>query len=288
MKKNFFRYKILLFMLILSANNLFAQYDNPNLDQVPQQYLDYLSTVSPKAPLVVTDNSGYDNFDIGTAFAEVHAVMNPRNPLQSMAAWNTTAGSNLYYTLNGIDWALAPQPAWGQSMRGDPVLAYDSLGNLYYENMVGGITGTRVIKSVHGGVSFGAGVAANTGNDKNWLAADQTNGPYKNYIYTVMTPGNFKRSTNGGTSFVQTFSAANGLPGNMVCVGANKNGATNVSGGAVYFVISTGSAFAATYTFYCSNDGGATFSLKSSQNYAGYVGTDVAGRNSVQNMRTRP
>ncbi len=31
-----------------------------------------------------------------------------------------------------------------------------------------------------------------------------------------------------------------------------------------------------------------TFTLKSSQNFSNYVGTDVGGRNSVQNMRTRP
>jgi hypothetical protein len=285
MKKNFFRYKILLFMLILSANNLFAQYDNPNLDQVPQQYLDYLSTVSPKAPLVVTDNSGYDNFDIGTAFAEVHAVMNPRNPLQSMAAWNTTAGSNLYYTLNGIDWALAPQPAWGQSMRGDPVLAYDSLGNGFFDNMYGAsILGTRTARTSDNGQTWNNVAFGNIGNDKNWIAADQSAGPYSNYIYGVMTPGNFVRSTDNGASFVNTFGSTNQLPGMMVCVGPNGS----ISGGCVYFVTNTGSSFSPSWSFFKSTNGGASFTLASQVVFANYVGTNVAGRNSVENMRTRP
>ena len=44
----------------------------------------------------------------------------------------------------------------------------------------------------------------------------------------------------------------------------------------------------ATYRLYRSTDGGATFTLMSTNNFANYVGTYVNGRNSVQNMRTRP
>ena len=73
----------------------------------------------------------------------------------------------------------------------------------------------------------------------------------------------------------------------MVAVGANTIGG-DVSGGAVYVVTNSGSAFASTYTFYVSTNGGASFTLKSSQNFSNYVGTNVSGRNSVQNMRTRP
>lgn len=285
MKKNFFKHAISICLFIFSANILFAQYDNPNLDQVPQQYLDYLSTVQSKPFSIVTDNSGYDNFDIGTAFAEVHAVMNPRNPLQSMAAWNTTSGANLYYTLNGIDWTLSPQPAWGQAMRGDPVLAYDSLGNGFFDNMYGAsILGTRIARTSDNGQSWNNVSFGNIGNDKNWVAADQSAGPYSNYIYGVMTPGNFVRSIDNGVSFTNTYSSTNQLPGMMVCVGAN--GST--SGGVVYFVTTVGSSFSPTWTFFRSTDGGATFNLASQVVFANYVGTNVAGRNSVENMRTRP
>ena len=285
MKNIFFKYVIVICFFITGSGLIFAQPDNPNLDQVPQQYLDYLTTVQQRPFSVVTDNSGFDNFDIGTAFAEVHTVMNPRNPLQSMAAWNTTSGANLYYTLNGIDWSLAPQPAWGQAMRGDPVLAYDSLGNGFFDNMYGAsILGTRTARTSDNGQTWNSVVFGNIGNDKNWIAADQTGGPYANSIYGVMTPGNFVRSNNNGASFVNTFGSSNSLPGMMVCVGPNGS----ISGGTVYFVTNNGSSFSPSWTFYKSNDGGATFTFASQVVFANYVGTNVGGRNSVENMRTRP
>ncbi len=94
-----------------------------------------------------------------------------------------------------------------------------------------------------------------------------------------------QESTNFGANWTttETFSTQS-LPGMMVCVGPN--GTTD--GGAVYVVTNSGSSFASTYTFYVSTNGGLDFTLKSAQNFANYVGTNVNGRNSVQNMRTRP
>ncbi|MEJ2537606.1 MAG: hypothetical protein P8048_11250 [Calditrichia bacterium] len=42
-------------------------------------------------------------------------------------------------------------------MRGDPVTAYDSLGNLYYQNMYGSpsIQGALVIRSTDNGATWG-------------------------------------------------------------------------------------------------------------------------------------
>jgi len=70
----------------------------------------------------------------------------------------------------------------------------------------------------------------------------------------------------------------------MVCVGPN--GA--IDGGAVYVVTNHTSTFASQYTFRVSTDGGATWTIKSTQGFSGYVGSNVNGRHSVQNMRTRP
>ncbi len=77
------------------------------------------------------------------------------------------------------------------------------------------------------------------------------------------------------------------LPGAMVAVGPNVIG-SDVPGGCVYFVTNEGNSFGPTYRLYRSTDGGATFALMSTNNFANYVGTNVNGRNSVQNMRTRP
>jgi PKD repeat protein len=62
-----------------------------------------------------------------------------------------------------------------------------------------------------------------------------------------------------------------------------------IQGGAIYVVTNGGnSAASPLYTFYESNDGGLTYTYKSAQNFANYVGTFNGSRNAVQNMRTRP
>ncbi|MEP7145712.1 MAG: T9SS type A sorting domain-containing protein [bacterium] len=288
--KKFFVYLSIFFLgvIIYIPNTSTAQWDDPRYDRVPENLrtTEHSYFSSPASVVTIDD---FDNFDIGTDFAEVHIIMNPRNPLQSFAAWNnltSSIGARGYYTINGYEWIAAPNPVWGATVNGDPVTAYDSLGNLYFENLYGSITGTKVATSSDNGQTWNNVGFGNSGNDKNWIAADQTNGPYSNYVYTVMTPGNFKRSTDRGLTFTQTFSSSNTLPGNMVCVGPSLDG--TVQGGSVYFVTSTGSAFNATYTFNRSSDGGATFTFMSSQNFANTVGSQVGGRNSVQNMRTRP
>ncbi|MEO8233144.1 MAG: sialidase family protein, partial [Ignavibacteriota bacterium] len=275
---------------LIISTNLFAQIDNPLTDHVPMEYIKYIQGYqSDASDAVITDGSGYDNFNLGTAFAEPHLVQNPNNPLQYFTSFNTNSA---YRTNDAFNWIMS-SPPFGASTYGDPVNAYDSLGNLFYENMSGsgGVQNCRVIKSTNNGTTWGSSVIAVLGVDKNWIAADQTSGPYANYLYTVMTDsvgGSFYRSTNSGTSFTSTTSfATQSLPGMMVAVGSNTVGG-DTAGGCVYVVTNSGSSFGSTYTFYVSTNGGTTFSLKSVQNFSGYVGTNVSGRNSVQNMRTRP
>ena len=261
--------------------------DDPNRDFIPWKYF-VSNNQNDNVDATVIVVNGYDNFFLGTDFAESHISENPRMPGQYFVAFNI---NNTWYTTNGFDWQRNNPPFSGSTMMGDPVTAYDSAGNLYYENMYGNgfsVFGTRVVKSTNNSISWLSDVAGNLGVDKNWIAADQSNGPYSNNVYIVMTTsggGTFRRSTDGGLSFNQTFTpGTQSLPGMMVCVGPN--GST--SGGSVYVVTNSGSSFASTYTFYRSTNGGANFSQMSSQNFANYVGTNVGGRNSVSNMRTRP
>ena len=272
------------------STNLFAQIDNPLTDHVPFEYIKYIQSYqSDASDAVVTDGSGYDNFNLGVAFAEPHLVQNPNNPLQYFTSFNTNTA---YRTDDAFNWLISAPP-FGATTYGDPVNAYDSLGNLFYENMSGSgtIQNCRVIRSTNNGATWGTSVIAVLGNDKNWIAADQTSGPYANYLYTTMTnsgSGSFYRSTDNGATFTSTTSfATQSLPGMMVAVGPNTVGG-DIQGGCVYVVTNSGSSFASTYTFYASTNGGASFTLKSAQNFSGYVGTNVGGRNSVQNMRTRP
>lgn len=270
---------IIITVSLFCSGHIIAQGDNPLVDAVPSVWVP-ANYHSDSEEDVITIN-GYDDFNLGIDFAEPHLSQNPLNPLQYFGAYNTNGA---WRTSDGHNWTSS-SPNFGVSANGDPITTYDGSGNLYYETMVGGVTGCRVIRSTDNGATWTTAVVAVAGNDKNWMVADQTSGPNSGNIYTGMTPGNFARSTNLGASWTttNTFSTQN-LPGFMVCIGPN--GSTD--GGNVFVVTNSGSAFASTYTFYLSTNGGLNFTLKSAQNFSNYVGTNIGGRNSVQNMRTRP
>ncbi len=238
---------------------------------------------NPPQPLVViTDAQGFDNFNMGTNFAETYVSQSPLNPFAMFHMFNI-AGPG-YWTSDGYTWNPVTVPF--SNSAGDPWTAYDSLGNLFAENLNGSVTASWVNKSTNNGQSWGGSIQSCTGNDRETMAADQTGGPYANYVYAGETPGNFARSTDHGASFQQTATLTNNLPGFMMAPGP---GPTGVSGGAVYVVTSTGTFNIPTYTFYRSTDGGASFSLMSTQNgWVNTVGNVVGGRNSYQNMRLRP
>ena len=282
-------YKLIIILLVFSASLTQLTYgqvgDDPRYDRIPEWYFDSLENRASRAFEVVTVD-GYDNFYIGTDFAEGHISENPRQPGKYFSAFNI---DEAHYTLDGHDWQDT-NPIWGATIRGDVLSAHDSLGNLYYENMFGSpsIQGCKVVVSSNNGQTWSSSVTAISGVDKNWMAADQTAGPYSNYVYTVMTAnsgGNFARSTDLGVSWQNTWNfPTQSLPGMMVCVGPEGS----VQGGAVYVVTNGGSTTSSTYTFYKSTNGGGSFLQTGSVNFAGYVGTFVGGRHSVNNMRTRP
>jgi hypothetical protein len=287
----FYRFPLAILLGILtlfSSLPVVAQYnDNPNLDQVPVYLRNHQNLYTGDVPLssVITINN-WDNFNLAVDFAENNMAENPQQPAWYFTAYNTNAAHN---TEDGINWANSV-PNFGATMQGDPVVVYDSIGNLFYENMYGtsGILGCKVIKSTNNGATWSAGITAIAGNDKNWITCDQTSGPYANYVYTTMTNngvGNFARSTDHGATFQSTFApTTQTLPGMMVCVGPNGN----IQGGNVFVVTNSGDSFIPTYTFYKSTDGGSTFTQMSTGQWVNTVGTQVGGRNSVQNMRTRP
>jgi hypothetical protein len=273
--------------LLMIVNQLYgqSQFDNPNLDQIPQYQVEKASAVSSGPLSSVITIGNWDNFSLGVDFAENNMAENPNQPKWYFTAYNINAP---HHTENGIDWFVNPAN-FSEGMRGDPVVAYDSLGNLFYQNMYGStIAGCKVIASANNGATWGPPVTAVAGNDKCWIACDQTAGPYANYVYATMSnngSGNFARSMDHGMTFTSTFApSTQELPGMMVCVGPQDN----IQGGAVYVVTNGGDAFNSTYTFYLSNDGGATFTFKSMNQWANTVGTQVDNRNSVSNMRTRP
>ncbi|MBM2840923.1 MAG: C-terminal target protein [Bacteroidetes bacterium] len=276
------------FAMPLSAQvNDNGLYDNTKgLELYPPGY-------SPRVPSntieVITTSDGYDNFDVGVNNAEQHMSSNPNNPVQLIFGVNGSGTPWRHSEDGGLTWAISTPPGTNS---GDPWSAYDSTGTVYVQWLSG--SNNPVFRSSNNGVTWLGGVTSSPGSDRNTMAVDQTSGPYGGYVYAGAwgVPGSmcqFARSTNNGVSFTSTLTTANTVPGNMIAVGANVLGGQNVQGGCVYFVSTTGAAQATTFNFFCSTDGGATFTPKSNLTVAGYVGTlNTVGRLTINNARTRP
>lgn len=263
------------------------EYDNDPLIDKPtrEAYLQFHARHDDGQQDIVTDNLGYDNYDAGISFAEMNATTNPLNPLQMFFGVNgASAPQDAYNTTNGgLNWTLS-QPSYQGGTCCDPWTAYLSNGKLIYAS---GVSNQYIYISTNNGTTWTAPIFTVSGNDRNTVAAELTGtGPYANYLYAAITPGNFSRSTNEGVSWTQTFTSSNTVPGTMIAVGPN--GTTN--GGCVIYVTNTGSTVPCVYNFHRSLDGGATFTANvSTLNDAGYVGTlNSAGRLVINNARTRP
>ncbi|HJY63042.1 MAG TPA: sialidase family protein, partial [Ignavibacteria bacterium] len=258
-------------IFLFQAQDFTNPYDdnNPLIDRPTKEALSHWEAFQDNDNLdVITDAIGFDNFDIGIDFAETHVVTHPTNTLW---IFNSANGSpqNARYTINGgLNWTLN-QPSYQGGTCCDPWSTYLSNGTLIYGS---GVSGQYVYRSSNNGQTWTLPVLSVSGNDRNTLASEQTGtGPFPNYVYAAITPGNFARSTDDGASWNTTYSSSNNIPGVMIAVGPN--GSTN--GGTVIYVTNTGSTSNVTYNFHRSNNGGApgSFSVVSSFNDAGYVGT---------------
>jgi len=124
---------------------------------------------------------------------EVTICINPKNPL------NVVAGSNLdfyyYSTDGGFTWTEGRLSS-SLGVWGDPCVIFDTEGNLYYGHLSDPLDGDfidRIVvqKSTDGGQTWndGAGIGLNPpkDQDKEWLAADHTDSPFRNTIYAAWT-----------------------------------------------------------------------------------------------------
>ena len=281
----FFLFLIISILLFQGQHNwMVFDDDNPFIEQPTlEAYLTFKDHI-PLAPSIVTVND-FDNFDIGIDFWEQNATSNPSNPLSIFFGVNaTSSGQNARGSTNGgLNWYLN-NPAYHPSICCDPWSTYTGNGVLIYAS---GVTGQYIYRSTNNGLNWSVPILSVSGNDRNHVSAEYTgNGPYANYVYAAMTPGNFARSTNAGLNWTTTFNPSNSLPGCYIAVGPN--GA--VDGGCVIYVTNTGSDFGnRVYNFYRSTNGGANFTLMSSQSgWAGFVGFHTGSRHTINNVRTAP
>jgi len=235
-------------------------------------------------PMIVTVND-FDNYDVGVDYWEQYGSSNPLNPLWIFFGANASSSpQNARGTTNGgLNWYLN-NPSYPGGTCCDPWAAYTGSGVLIYAS---GVTGQYIYRSTNNGLNWSAPILSVSGNDRNHVSAEYTgNGPYANYVYAAMTPGNFARSTDAGLTWTTTYSPSNALPGCYIAVGPD--GA--VDGGCVMYVTNTGvDAGGRIYNFHRSTNGGANFTQMSSQSgWVTYVGTHTGSRHTINNARTAP
>lgn len=272
-------------VLLFQANIPGYNFDdnNPNIEQPTRESFSHFRYTQTPLPSIVTIND-FDNFDVGIDNYEQYGSSNPNNPLWLFFGANASPQNARGTTNGGLNWYLI-NPGYQPGTCCDPWAAHTGSGVLIYAS---GVTGQYVYRSTNNGQTWSAPILSVSGNDRNHVSAEYTGtGPYANYVYAAMTPGNFGRSTDAGLTWATTFSPSNSLPGCYIAVGPN--GTTN--GGCVMYVTNTGSDASGTrvYNFYRSTNGGANFTLMSSQSgWSGYVGTYAGGRNTINNARTAP
>lgn len=272
-------------VLLFQANIPGYNFDdnNPNIEQPTRESFSHFRHTQTPLPSIVTIND-FDNFDVGIDNYEQYGSSNPNNPLWLFFGANASPQNARGTTNGGLNWYLI-NPGYQPGTCCDPWAAHTGSGVLIYAS---GVTGQYVYRSTNNGQTWSAPILSVSGNDRNHVSAEYTGtGPYANYVYAAMTPGNFGRSTDAGLTWATTFSPSNSLPGCYIAVGPN--GTTN--GGCVMYVTNTGSDASGTrvYNFYRSTNGGANFTLMSSQSgWSGYVGTYAGGRNTINNARTAP
>jgi hypothetical protein len=197
----------------------------------------------------------FDNYQISyyNGFAETDIICSPSNFLNFAGTDNRVILGNpsIFWTTNGgVSWNSTNVPGF----QGDPAFSADSIGNLYFCVLN---SGPYVYRSSNSGQTWTPlGLVVSNGSaDKEWIAADQTNGTYKNNVYVAYVnfatgaTCDFWRSTNNGTSWSGPQIMGNGTPnpGPDVCVDPN---------GKVYVAWYNGSGTAIRF----STDGGASFS----------------------------
>lgn len=169
--------------------------------------------------------SQYQNIRVSSTSStdpnETSIAINPLDPN------NLVAGANIryyYYSMNGgLNWTQgnlsSPLGVWG-----DPCIAFDLNGHAYFGHLSNpgspGYWIDRIVvqKSTNKGVSWSSGVGIGynpptRAQDKEWIAVDWTNSPYRNNLYMAWTEFDnygssnsndssrilFSRSTDGGS-----------------------------------------------------------------------------------------
>jgi hypothetical protein len=139
---------------------------------------------------------------------EVTIAINPVNPNILAAGANI---DNFYVSTDaGNTWSISQLVSNTLGVWGDPVVLFDSLGNLYYSHLSNPVSGwwiDRIVvqKSTDNGQTWNEGVGVGLNvypqqQDKEWLAVDLSQSPYRGNIYVTWTEFDDYGSSNPNDS----------------------------------------------------------------------------------------
>ncbi|MBI5403469.1 MAG: T9SS type A sorting domain-containing protein [Ignavibacteriae bacterium] len=278
---------IFFLLILLSCGVLYSQVNNS--DQLNADF-PIRPRPNPNSPLgtqsTVQTVNGFDNFYLGNDNSEPYIAVNPNDPLNMICAFNSPSAtaSIIYVTRNGYDWSRVYPPYGGFFPIGDPVMTFDSLGNMYFFEMTENPYGGVIQRSTNKGLNWLSPVQTYSmpGGlcDKPWLTCDQSAGPYSNYLYIgwrYFGAGGgmyFVRSTDKGVSWSSPIQLT-GNQGAYLSVGPNGS----IPGGNLYYACAGGSGI----ILYRSTDGGASFTNTGTNLSFSPPGTSCFGRNTVKN-----
>jgi hypothetical protein len=185
------------------------QYNNKKTTPAMRYTSSSITTVQ-----VNVDSSG--NNIVGDAANEPNIAIDPLNPNNMVIGWRQFDNVNSNFRQAGYGYTFDGGQTWtfpgkinAGVFRSDPVLDYDTAGNIYYNSLTTDGTNyfCKVFKSTDGGVLWDSGIDAH-GGDKQWMTIDRTTGVGSGNIYASWTsyysscqPGFFTRFTKIDTAY---------------------------------------------------------------------------------------
>ncbi|TRZ64397.1 T9SS C-terminal target domain-containing protein [bacterium] len=227
---------ILIVLTLSLSNSVYSQCCN-NLfgKNIPQIIFPNPPIVSPlSSQSIIETVNGFDNFRLGTDYAEPMIATNPRDPLNTICSF---IGQS-YVTLDGLNWSNLI------SLNSvDPFLTFDSIGNAYYTPVPPWNPGApyKILKSTDKGITWpNSYLIYSNGTDKPCICANQAGGIYTNYIYAAWQkyPEGlfFARSVNQGVNWS---SMSLGVTSNYYCPYLAIGPSPTIPGGIVYYGFNT-------------------------------------------------
>jgi hypothetical protein len=177
--------------------------------------------------------NGFEEFYLGTDFAEPYIASNPLDPLNSVCVFI----NSVYVTIDGCNWRKTALT------NVDPFVCFDASGSVYFTRLNG--PNLTINRSTNKGINWLSPLTIYSGAPDKWsIIADKTSGPFSNTIYAVWQEWQsstrllrITRSTNRGLNWGTPVKVNSGNQAYCPWAAIGPNG--SIEGGSVYYAFNT-------------------------------------------------